>query len=56
MIARLGRSADQFLEPTAKVRLGGALILSGDAAAVTDPSDAKTNLPRTRLTAVGAVA
>jgi DNA-binding CsgD family transcriptional regulator/tetratricopeptide (TPR) repeat protein len=33
MVARSGRSADRFLEPTAAVQLGGALLLSGDAAA-----------------------
>src|SRR5262249_2685067 len=31
--ARSGRSADRFLDPTAKVQLAGALLLSGDAAA-----------------------
>ena len=33
MIARSARSADRFLDPTARVQLGGALLLSGDAAA-----------------------
>jgi DNA-binding CsgD family transcriptional regulator/tetratricopeptide (TPR) repeat protein len=33
MIARSGRSADRFLDPTAKVQLAGALLLSGDATA-----------------------
>ncbi len=33
MVARSGRSADRFLEPTATVQLAGALLLAGDAAA-----------------------
>ncbi|HET9765685.1 MAG TPA: AAA family ATPase, partial [Thermoanaerobaculia bacterium] len=33
MIARSDRSADRFLDPTAKVQLAGALLLAGDAAA-----------------------
>jgi len=33
MIARSGRSVDRFLDPTAHVQLGGALLMSGDAAA-----------------------